>query len=63
VTGGESRGDTSVIPILMAAVRTYLEQEETGAHGSPKLNAWKRAALKPFGRASDLPSYGWKQAG
>ena len=47
----------------MAAVRAYLEQEETGAHGSPKLNAWKRAALRPLGRASDLPSYGWKQTG
>ena len=62
VTGGESRGDVSVIPILMAAVRAYLEQEETGAHGSPKLNAWKRAALRPV-RKSQRPSQLWMEAG
>ena len=59
----ESQGDASVLPILMAAVQAYLDQEESDTHGPRRLNAWKRAALRPFGRASDLPSYGWKQTG
>ena len=63
MTGGGDRGDASVVPILMAAVRAYLEQEGQDGRGSRRLNAWKRAALRPFGRASDLSSYGWRQAG
>ncbi len=47
----------------MAAVQAYLEQEESGALGPCGINAWKRAARRPFGRVSSLQSYGWKQAG
>ena len=63
MTDGGSRGDPSVVPILMAAVQAYLEQEGLDSRGSRRLNAWKRAALRPFGRASDLSSYGWRQVG
>ena len=63
MTGGGNRGDASVVPILMAAVRAYLEQEGLDGNGTRRLNAWKRAALMPSGRASDLSSHGWRQTG